>query len=922
MEHLAIPRNPIRPHPTIRLISGQFSDTGPFLTYHERHGGLLRGSYPHVPTQADALAGRFTAGVSSRDLIDYYQGWLFFSLLAECLGPLFKYTKYTTVVLGETQDEGGEPEIVGIYLSTKHLHEDLAVWRAKGPLSAIREGDEYHTHLEACLDVVAGAFDNMERTFVGFAKLYADQMLCFASLAEALDSAVMTAIEQGPVAEMAQPQGFPAQAKRPWLRKVARLIDLDDPALRGPMLEGGWCPGDISRMTDSFRSIAAYYYFSNFKPDPAHPNLHEACPFYGCTLSAPAEPRHMSPDCTCPGMISLSEESLIEIYEQDCIPCFSIGRTSDGSLGIALNAISLDSAAQKDPSNRYVALSHVWTEGMGNPAANALPFCQLSYVQYWAMLAQQIVDKAEAAERHGNPNSTGVDVSRTPQNEPVNLWIDTMCCPSTPGPGKNLCLAKMCDIYANAHAVLVRSAALEAMDITPFVNDPDAGVMDLAAQLYLSPWMRRMWTLQEGVLAGMRKSRFGIGERLVLGYRAGLLSLESVIAFLKQAPPPEAVLAFDMIGKFGHLAPMQYGFDDGHMVDDHRSSGFLRSLSNALKYRSVSVPSDELVCLATLLGVRLGNSGGPVPLVGEGQTPAEGMCELWKRVERQNKGVPGDIIFSSVPRIDVDGFRWAPSTFIQHAKYGTVYWSSSSGDDEPARITEHGLQVRFPGISLNTLGSPGLYGEYLLASHRWGDDSKTVGKGETGETRQVFLVQIPAGGEDWYSVHINQSDDTKPDRPSVHDLVHGGNLVLLLKQPEPSGKGLLVTLRDQPVVSTDTSSPVRVRSEYPVTIHPMAPAPSFVSCRLHEHIGQLRAVVDTAGEDETTKESLVRRELAEMVSASENLSTALLNETLQRNVSASEKLVMDNFVRIANLYAKFGGVGGTWMAADQSWFVD
>jgi hypothetical protein len=58
------------------------------------------------------------------------------------------------------------------------------------------------------------------------------------------------------------------------------------------------------------------------------------------------------------------------------------------------------------------------------------------------------------------------------------------------------------------------------------------------------------------------------------------------------------------------------------------------------------------------------------------------MCELWKMVEKQNTGVPGDIIFSLIHRINMDRFRWAPRTFIQHARYGSVYWASSSSDDK------------------------------------------------------------------------------------------------------------------------------------------------------------------------------------------------------------------------------------------------
>src|SRR5438105_9144066 len=109
MEHLAHPRDPIRPHPKMPMVTTEFRDDGPFLSFPERHWDLLSGTHPHVPTQADALAGRFTAGVSNRDVLNYYQGWLYFSLLSEFLGPLYRPQNYIDVALAE--DGSGEIKI-------------------------------------------------------------------------------------------------------------------------------------------------------------------------------------------------------------------------------------------------------------------------------------------------------------------------------------------------------------------------------------------------------------------------------------------------------------------------------------------------------------------------------------------------------------------------------------------------------------------------------------------------------------------------------------------------------------------------------------------------------------------------------------------------------------------------------------------
>jgi len=330
----------------------------------------------------------------------------------------------------------------------------------------------------------------------------------------------------------------------------------------------------------------------------------------------------------------------------------------------------------------------------------------------------------------------------------------------------------------------------------------------------------------------------------------------------------------------------------------------------------VTVPSDELVCLATLLGLRVNNSRGAVPLVGDGQTPDEGMCELWRRIEKQNKGIPADIIFSSVPRIDVNGFRWAPRTLIQHGKYGTVYHSSSSRDQDPVEITEHGLKVNFPGIMLGTLNTSATYGRRLLAPT--GDDP--------GTGNQVLLVRIPPDSERWYSVYIHEPCGARASHttPAANylDLVYGGNTALLLRDSELSGKGILVGLVKPEITVDGSTSPQRVRTKHLVTISPMAPATCFISSTLHENIGSLRNISETVDEHDKEKRELLRSRLKELISASEELRTALFVEALHREVSTTEEQVTDNLLKIADLFAQVGGIGGTWVPSNTTWLVD
>ncbi|KAK1585870.1 uncharacterized protein LY79DRAFT_670705 [Colletotrichum navitas] len=969
MEHLPLPRDPINEHPVIKLATAQFHNPGPFLDYPNRYGALLSGQYPHVPTQADALQGRFSAGVSSYNVLDYYQGWLFFALIKEFLGDEGEYDARRKIMSFTFDDDG---QLSSAALSTKSLHEDLTVWRETGRLSSIRRGDEYHKHLDECLETAFHALDSIDSTFPGFLRVFRDEMICLASVAETLDAAVQTALEHGPVAEMNHDeQHFPARPRYEWFSTIAPLLDPLSPETKKAMIKAGWCPGDVGKIRDTFTSIEAFYYLQNFKADSTAADLHRDCREYGCNLRIPAVPKHESPGCECPGMMTFEEGHLIEIYQKGDIPCFAIGRLEDGGLGVALTSISIDQESQKDPENHYIALSHVWSEGMGNVQANTLPFCQLAYVMHWSMMAcQAIQDKLQEKETTG----TGISVQTKPKIRQINLWIDTMCCPATPGYGKNLCLSRMRDIYANAYGVLVKSAVLQATSVRDIFADTSKGLIDVAAHIYTSPWMRRMWTLQEGVLAGASRAR-GVGDRLCFAFRDGLLSLESVVNLLKQAPKHEASLAFRFIAEFRDLSVSMWQRPDETNTPGQPLNLFLQMLVNALKYRSLTVASDEVICLATLLDLRIKTTRGEVePLIGDGETPEDGMCQLWLRVETLQgaSGLPGDVIFSRVPRIQVPGFRWAPRTLVQYAKYGNMsVWPSSP---YPAWIEDEGLRVRFPGAKLNCFGGLGMVGRLLPTGPRSADE-KGDGNGRDAEAGgetvvpRVLMIKVPTGGDQWYaarvyeepkdgkgdgSINLRSSGEDEESRPKAiadrHDdlvqLIRNGAVALVFQPGEViTGPGLLVSMPKAPssagpevglAMPSPNPEPLRVHSEFPVQIRPLARRSCVIADATVRCVeGLQKAVVaetrqrgeDVAVSDVWDDQEIVTRLLREtaegLMGSSEELKKALYFEVLAGRGSSTDETALSIYLKYVRHMAYFGGgMEGEHYFEDQEWWVD
>ena len=82
--------------------------------------------------------------------------------------------------------------------------------------------------------------------------------------------------------------------------------------------------------------------------------------------------QHVSKECDCEE-IPIDLKALYNILRTKALPLIRV------RLGKTLGDLSVDIVSSQ-PKCRYVALSHVWADGLGNSYGNALPRCQLSYV--------------------------------------------------------------------------------------------------------------------------------------------------------------------------------------------------------------------------------------------------------------------------------------------------------------------------------------------------------------------------------------------------------------------------------------------------------------------------------------------------------------------------------------------------------------
>lgn len=267
----------------------------------------------------------------------------------------------------------------------------------------------------------------------------------------------------------------------------------------------------------------------------------------------------------------------------------------------------------------FIAISHVWSHGLGNANVNELPSCQ---IQFLFQLLKQL---------HG---------------EVIILWIDTLSVPIEPE-SKRIAISMLRRVFTEASKVLVIDKHLMQVG-----TDRTEQIM----QLLSSEWQRRLWTLQEGRMA----------RELFIQFKESAVSVSGLLP--KEIDSSFSVSNADLFDFYGKLKrDMKVHFSRNEDINKQ-----FRALVQNLGPRSVSIKSDEPICLATLLGMSL-----------EDYHPYPTMADIYRSLVN----IPQGLMFEPQPRLQEPGLTWAPSTFLE-----TGYTFLGEGLP-PARLSKEGLHV-------------------------------------------------------------------------------------------------------------------------------------------------------------------------------------------------------------------------------------
>ncbi|KAK0496547.1 hypothetical protein EDD18DRAFT_1105656 [Armillaria luteobubalina] len=359
------------------------------------------------------------------------------------------------------------------------------------------------------------------------------------------------------------------------------------PHIKDAVCSKGRCPLAIKRFLES--SIILLEYTGTSKP-PIHHGAdctEEACTRNTIDISTYTR-KHVMGTCNC----AYTKPPISDVYDLlqgGRIPV--IQRMPNGTLCIT--------DASKTP---YIAISHVWVDGLGSTSEVGLPTCQI----------ERIADLVHTLLPGGA------------------FWIDSVCIPEVRELRKEA-IRRMTLTYANARAVLVTDAGIRSRSLS-------SPLEDTALAILTSGWMQRLWTLQEGLLV----------KKLIFQLSDGFAPLDNLFpdAVVQWCNPVLSHCLSEIVRFTRRRNPALSSIPDARIE--------FTDLVRFLVGRWTSRPEDETIAVCGLLNVD--------PIKFFDVQPSERL----KTLLLQLRQLPGDIIFMDCPKMeDEPGFRWTPKSLIR-----------------------------------------------------------------------------------------------------------------------------------------------------------------------------------------------------------------------------------------------------------------
>lgn len=463
------------PHP----VSGVEPLDIPFIAEHPYTFGSDFWEFP----QLNGFGDRW-ASLPAAQLASLAQSWLYFGTISEFLGRQIDYREFK----------------VATSVTARPLLQLLNDWLATNtiPPKGTSEQDEgareeqkqlLYEHARFLDDVVnlAEDFDQVSQSHV---KPLPTIVLSIKVLCTTLRSVLWDLVQidrkdvHMPWPNQKRIATLDAQGQ-PELTPSAQLM-LDVLRLRG------WCPFFARKVLASYNYAIAYYFtrlFRLYSPDVTHDN----CSFDECVASNADifsyVPKHIRYGCQCQPM-SIALDQIRTIIEDGGVPLVRLRGNLKKGIRLELRRMTA--------RTRYVVVSHVWSDGIGNANANAMPECQLRRLFSHLSRLKPLKEGKDAGAEFNVLNSVDKGFQSAARRRPKYFWIDALCMPPV---GTNVlrmtAINRLPAVYQAADRILVLDPALEKISIA------DSDTLEQCARLAVSPWVGRCWTFQEAALGSV-----------------------------------------------------------------------------------------------------------------------------------------------------------------------------------------------------------------------------------------------------------------------------------------------------------------------------------------------------------------------------------------------------------------------------------
>lgn len=731
MDHVPLPTRPLIGRLEIPFLCRQSYDGGDLETYPERVGWTVnRWIKPIIFRSAAGLVG-------TRDIAGFLQTWLFFGLLNNVLDgevdlDLFK----TTSQLGST------------FLNTQNLESTVQSWTLKAWEDHWGEDQsaliQWSQKCKSCLREARAVILSLVFALEDEPDdLLSKLCMAIAVLIEYLGHVVNNALESQGLQKL-YPGAFNTNRDKLW-----------NP-LTTAMRAHGWCPSRLRTLVPDTTETTLLWYYANLKP-PAVRDAHVQCTNYECASlqldTQTYSSAHSIQNCMC-SFNGPQPSELLHVVEAGLLPIVIVRTIRGRHVRVHLESRNSDVD--------FVAISHVWADGNGNPGANTLPSCALQQVQCY------------------------VNALRDPQHQAdMPFWMDTMCLPVKPQHVRQQAIANMDEAFKHATAVLVLDKYLRTID------SHQISTAEMIARIAASNWTLRMWTFLEGRLA--KHIFFQFKDRAIDIHQAMREQLFATVNW--QAWSPEQSLAARELDRSLILS---YNATRLSYRSKSTDRSDLANIQIALSTRTTSWMSDEPICLGHLFDLNVAK----IIQVGD-----EKMQSFWSLFPH----IPSNLVFASdVQKLTRPGFRWAPSSFMLDPKGGFRRAIATPSDD--AIISEDGLVTKFPGFRFfaSSTGQRGTQKAKFLQRCINGDSSSV--------SPERLVIQDDLGNwydcrfeHPWHQETMTLDCDSSPmiilrdANPLAHEAA---------SNQEPISIGLFVTTTDD----IHSSSTVHVKAHAQITV--------------------------------------------------------------------------------------------------------